>query len=145
MKIRSLRSGLFCVFFSLMFFKPHQEYFVNSMALNIFYGVILNYPMWIILAENDFFKYSGMLKQSSFFISIGGKWNLPAICRTSNRIYEVTQNGQVFWALNCFLQICIRIFNNTIFQRLGFLSACQELRRSASKQGIIFSVEFFFN
>lgn len=126
----------------MSFFKPHQEFLLNCMTLNIFCGVLmLNYPMWIILAENDFFKYFGALKQSSFFISIGGEWNHLAICRSSNRIYEATQNWLVSWVPNCFLQICILILNNTIFQRLGFLSACQELRRSASKHGIIFSIE----
>ena len=82
-----------------------------------------------------------------FITSNGRKWNRRlAICVTSNRIYDQTQNCLVFWVPNCFLQMCILIFNNRIFQRLGFLSACQALRRSASRHGITYFIEnlFFF-
>ena len=52
------------MFFFLLgfnFFRLHEEFLVNCMALNI-----LKYPMRIILAGNDFFKYSGTLKQLAF-------------------------------------------------------------------------------
>ena len=128
--------------------KPHQEFLVNCMALNIFYSVlILNYPIRIILAENRVFKYSGTLKQFMFHY-----FHWKEVESTSGNLcyfkqnYDQTQNCLVFWVPNCFLQMCILIFNNTILQRLGFLSACQELRRSASRHGITFSIEnLFFN